>query len=112
MPGIFALTGVISTTPRFRCLAISFNECPADLMPSNIIRSSRFILMKFIVSFTVLLSTPATRAIRIGGISISFRYIFPFLMLSPFSTRMRATLSLSGWFSRCFFMLFHMFRFP
>ena len=96
MPCALASTGVISTTPRLRCLAISLSECPAGRISSNMSLISRLAFMVLTVSLTVRRSTPATRAIRTGGISIWLRKIFSSLTLKPFSTRTRATLSLSG----------------
>jgi len=107
IPGVFASSGVISRTPKSNCLAISLSECPAGRISSKICRSSRFSLIIIRVWFTVLLSTPAALAIRIGGISIWLSCIFPFLMLRPFSTRIRATFSRSGYSSRFFLIEFH-----
>ncbi len=110
IPGDFAFTGVISKTPRLRCLAISFRECPAGRISSNIILSSGFSLMVYRVSFTVRRSTPATLAMRTGGISIWLRYILSFLTLRPFSMRTRATLRRSGYSWSCVFDLVPHFR--
>ena len=73
IPGDLAFTGVISKTPRLRCLAISFRECPAGRISSKIIFNSGLALMVQSVSLTVRRSTPATLAMRTGGISIWFR---------------------------------------
>ena len=103
IPGDFAFITVISKTPRLRCFAISFSECPAGRISSKISFSSGFSFMVFRVSFTVRLSTPATLAMRTGGISIWFRNILLSLALKPFSMRTRATLSRSGYSSKLVF---------
>ena len=97
IPGDFAFMGVISKTPKLRCLAISFSECPAGRISSKIIFNSGFSSIVFSVSVTVRLSTPVTLAMRIGGISIWFKYILLSLALNPFSMRTRATLRRSGY---------------
>lgn len=70
MPMPVAFVGVISTTPKFRCLAISFRLWPAGRICSNIMQSSGLLWMLLRVSLTVRRSTFAARATRIGGISI------------------------------------------
>lgn len=107
MPRAFASVTVSSTTPRLRCFAISFSECPAGRISSKISFSLGFSFIAFRVSFTVRRSTSAARAIRMGGISIWFRYILLFFVFKPFSTKMRITFSRSRWLLKWLFIISH-----
>ena len=81
MPGVFGVHGHYFDHTQVQVLSDLLQRVPADRKSSNIKRSSRFSFMACSVSFTVLLSTPATRATRSRSgyssrYSLTLRHIF------------------------------------